>query len=138
MHRSFVAALLCAVLLVGCKSDAEKLIELRSDLRARLEELYGRYGGGALANQANADAREGATDDGRGTAARFLGEMDRSYFEGYCLAHGRGERPFNLSGKLDAFMKDGENQKACREAAKLASRIQELEAKAGGAAPAAY
>ncbi len=128
MHRSLVAALLAAGLLAGCKSDAEKLIELRSDLRARLDALYASYGGGSLASQAKTDA-EGPGDEGASPAARLLGEMDRSYFEGYCLAHGRGERPFNLSGKLTAFMKDPANQEACAKAARLQLKVQELEAK---------
>jgi outer membrane murein-binding lipoprotein Lpp len=130
MDRSLVAAALVAVgLLAGCQSKEEKLIELRSDLRGDLDALYDRYGGGALAKEAKADAaRSGSADEGQGTAVRLFGELDRSYFETYCLAHGRGERPFNLSGKLDAFMKDPANQEACRDAAKLDARIRKLEA----------
>lgn len=131
MRPWLLIALLAAATLAACKSDSEKLFDLRADLRAQMDELYGRYGGGALASKANADAREpGGEEDGRGTAARLFGQIDRSYFEGYCLAHGRGERPFNLSGKLEAFMKEPSNEKACRRAAKLESRIRELEAKA--------
>ncbi len=66
----------------------------------------------------------------RATAARLVGELDRSYFEGFCLARGRGERPFSLSGKLDTFMKEAAKEKACRDASKLEARIAELEAKA--------
>lgn len=130
MRRSLVFALLAAAVLAGCKSDSEKLVDLRSDLRSRLDALYSRYGGGSLASQARSDAEKSASE-GASTAARFLGEMDRSYFEGYCLAHGRGERPFNLSGKLDAFMKEPANQEACRDAARLEARVRELEAKVG-------
>jgi outer membrane murein-binding lipoprotein Lpp len=131
MGRTLVAASLLAVaLLAGCQSKEEKLIELRSELRGDLDALYARYGGGSLAKQAKADAeRSGSAEEGSGTAGRLFGELDRSYFETYCLAHGRGERPFNLSGKLDAFMKDPANQEVCRDAAKLETRIRELEAR---------
>ena len=131
MRRPIAAALLaaCSLAVAGCKSDSEKLVDLRSDLRARLDALYARYGGSGLANDARADAEKPEADAGSSTAARLLGQLDRSYFEGYCLSWGRGERPFNLSGKLDAFMKDPSNQDACRDAAKLDVRVRDLEAK---------
>jgi len=129
MARILLASLVAAAALAGCTSDAEKLVDLRSDLRTRLDALYDLYGGGALA----AEARTGADREGGGeaatTAARFLGEMDRSWFEGYCLAHGRGERPLNLSAKLEAFMKESPHREACREAARLEVRVHELEAR---------
>jgi hypothetical protein len=129
MGRSLVAAALLAGCLAGCQSKEERLIELRSELRGDLDALYGRYGGGSLAKQAKADAeRSGTADEGSATAVRLFGELDRSYFETYCLAHGRGERPFNLSGKLDAFMQEPANQEACRDAAKLEAKIRKLEA----------
>jgi hypothetical protein len=122
--------LVAAVLLAACKSDAERLVDLRTDLRAKLDELYAAYGGSGLAAQVKAEAHkpEGG-DEGGATAARLFGELDRSYFEGYCLARGRGERPFSLSGKLDAFMKDPGNERACRDAARLEARVAELQAK---------
>lgn len=132
MPRLIATALLGALLLAtgGCKSDSERLIDLRAELRADMDELYARYGGGELATRDGEDAAdEGSGADGRDVTARLFGQIDRSYFESYCLAHGRGERPFNLSGKLEAFMKDPSNQEACREAAKLDARIRELEAK---------
>lgn len=122
--------LLAAVLVAGCRSDQEKLLDLRTELRTRLDELYSAYGGGSLAAQARSDAEEPErADEGSATAARLVGELDRSWFEGYCLARGRGERPFNLSGKLEAFMSDPANERACRHAAKLQLRIAELEEK---------
>jgi hypothetical protein len=128
MHRFALASLLAAAALAGCASNAERLVELRSDLRNRMDALYDRYGGGALASQARTDAqRAEGGGEGAAAAARFLGEVDRSYFEGYCLAHGRGERPFNLSGKLEAFMKDTANREACRDAAKVEARLRALE-----------
>jgi hypothetical protein len=128
--RRLSPILVATVLLAACKSDAEKLVDLRTDLRTKLDELYSAYGGGALAAQAKGQVEEPERPDGaRATTARLVGELDRSYFEGFCLARGRGERPFCLSGKLDAFMKEAANEKACRDAAKLAARIAELEAK---------
>jgi len=121
------------LLVAACKSDAEKLVDLRTDLRTTMDELYAAYGGSDLANQARAQAGEpdgpGGPDGAPGIGARLMGEMDRSYFEQYCLARGRGERPFSLSGKLETFMKEPAHEKACRDAARLATRIAELQAK---------
>lgn len=129
--RGLRPILVTTVLLAGCRSDSETLVDLRTDLRTTLDALYSAYGGGALAAQANGEGQEPERPDvARATAARLVGELDRSYFEGFCLARGRGERPFSLSGKLDAFMKETANEKACRDAARLEARIAELEAKA--------
>jgi hypothetical protein len=122
--------LLATALLAACKSDAERLVDLRTELRTELDALYAAYGGGDLAGQARAEAQKAERpDEGAGVAARIVGELDRSYFEGYCLARGRGERPFSLSTRLEAFMKDAGNERRCRDAAQLAARIAELEAK---------
>lgn len=132
---TLLAALAAAAALPACQSPRERLAERKLELRDVLDRAYAAYGGGSLANQARTDAeRKGEGEEGEAgrTAARFLGEMDRGYFEGYCLAVGRGERPFNLSGKLEAFMQAEENVAACRKAAKLDGEIRELEAKVGG------
>jgi hypothetical protein len=129
--RRLLAVLVVAAVFTACKSDAEKLVDLRTELRSRLDELYAAYGGGAIAGQARAEAQKGERpDEGASAAARIVGELDRSYFEGYCLARGRGERPFSLSGKLEAFLKEASNENRCRDAARLEARIAELEAKA--------
>jgi hypothetical protein len=126
--RRLCPMLVAVVLLSACRSDAEKLVDLRTELRTKLDELYSAYGGSSLASQVRAEAEKPErADEGSGTAARLVGELDRSYFEGFCLARGRGERPFSLSGKLDAFMKEPANEEACRTAAKLQARIAELE-----------
>jgi hypothetical protein len=128
--RSLVAALVAVALLAGCKSDAEKLVDLRTQLRTELDSLYAAYGGSSLAGEAKAEAERAAKpEEGAGVAARLVGELDRSYFEGYCLSRGQGGRPFNLSAKLEAFMNDRANEERCRDAAKLQARIAELEAK---------
>jgi hypothetical protein len=129
MSRALLAALAAAAALAACTSDAERLVELRADLRTRLDALYELYGGGALAVGARTDAQRDGAGEAAATAARFLGEMDRSWFEGYCLAHGRGERPLNLSEKLEAFMKTPEHRDACRDAARLEVRVRALEAR---------
>lgn len=127
--RAYAVAFALA-LLSGCKSDAEKLVDLRTELRSELDGLYAAYGGSGLAAQAKAEGA-GKAEEPAGVAARVIGELDRSYFEGYCLARGRGERPFSLSGRLDAFMKDRGNEERCRTAARIEARIAELEAKLG-------
>lgn len=129
--RRFCPILLATVLLAGCKSNSEKLVDLRTDLRTMLDELYSAYGGSSFATRADGEAQEPERPDlARAAAARLVGEMDRSWFERFCLARGRGERPFSLSGKLDAFMKEAANEKSCRDAARLQARIAELEEKA--------
>lgn len=129
--RRLLVLLAALALSAACKTDAEKLVDLRTDLRSRLDELYAAYGGGAIAGQARTEAEKGERpDEGASAAARIVGELDRSYFEGYCLARGRGERPFSLSGKLEAFLKEPSNESRCRDAARLEARIAELEAKA--------
>ena len=98
--RRLCPILVATVLLAGCKSDSEKLVDCRTDLRTTLDELYSAYGGSALAAQAKGEAQEPDRPDvARATAARLVGEMDRSYFEGFCLARGRGERPFEPLGQ---------------------------------------
>jgi hypothetical protein len=129
MPRGLLAALVAATAIAACTSDAEKLVEHRADLRTRLDALYELYGGGSLAVGARADAERDGGGEGAATAARFLGEMDRSWFESYCLAHGRGERPLNLSAKLEAFIRVAENRDACRDAARLEARVRALEAR---------
>lgn len=114
---------LAAAGILACASPAERLAEARRDLRGLLDEAYASYGGGPIAGDAR--ARDG--EEGRSVAARFLGEADRALFEQHCLAYGRGERPFSLSAKLDAWVK--EHESTCREASELALRIQELERK---------
>jgi hypothetical protein len=129
MRPARVLAVVVA-LLAGCKSDAERLVDLRTELRTELEGLYAAYGGSGLAGQARGDGAAKPEEAG-GVAVRVFGELDRSYFEAFCLARGRGERPFSLSGRLDAFMKERANEERCRDAAKLSARIAELEAKVG-------
>lgn len=130
--RPLRVVLLAAALLAGCKSDAEKLVDLRTELRSSLDALYAEYGGSPLAGAATAEAEKAPRpDDAAGVAARVVGELDRAYFEGYCLARGRGERPFSLSGKLDAFLKDGKHEQRCQDAARLEARVAELEARLG-------
>jgi hypothetical protein len=128
--RRLAPLLLATALLVACKSDAEKLVDLRTELRTELDALYGAYGGGATAGQLKAEAEKAERpDEGAGVAARLVGELDRSYFDGTCLARGRGERPFSFSARLDAFLKEPGNEARCRDAARLAARIADLEAK---------
>jgi hypothetical protein len=130
MHRLY-PIIFAVVVLAACKSDAEKLVDLRTDLRTTLEELYSAYR--APPAPPKDDPREPErTDVAHATASRLVGELERSYFEEYCLSRGRGERPFSLSAKLDAFMKEAANEKACRHAAKLEARIAELEARGSG------
>jgi len=118
----------------GCKSKEEKATDVRIELRTILDAAYAAYGGGSLAGQAKEKAKAEAKNpdpqaaESAATGARAVSELDRNFFEAYCVAHGRGERPFNLSDKLDGFMKDSKNVETCQKAAKLATKLEKLEA----------
>jgi hypothetical protein len=58
---------------------------------------------------------------------RLLAGVNRAQFDEYCLAIGRGERPFALSGRLESFMKTPEHARTCREAAEVQVAVEELE-----------
>ena len=58
---------------------------------------------------------------------RLVQELDRSHFEESCLAIGRGERPFVLSERLEAFLSDADHSRACRDAARIQSDVSALE-----------
>jgi hypothetical protein len=126
---ALLAALPLALSLAACKTPEQKLVDRRHALRATLDRLYGSYGGSDLARPPPAEG--GAAQDG-GILGRALGEVDRSYFESQCLAVGRGERPFALSGKLDAFLRDERNAQECRRAADLRGEIDALERQVAG------
>jgi hypothetical protein len=124
----FVALLAAAALaLAGCSSPEQKLVERRRDLRARLDRLYADYRGSGTAK-----ADEAGSGGAEGLVGRMLAEVDRAHFEQYCLAIGRGERPFSVSGRLDAFVQESGNTRECRRAADLALEIESLEREVGG------
>lgn len=129
MRRTGITALLLAgFIAVACKSPEEKLIDRREQLRAKLDRLYETYA---------AQDRDGTAQDRAGTAqeaassggvlGRFLAQVDRAHFDEYCLAIGRGERPFSFSGKLETFMKVKKNARGCRKAAEIQLSIDALE-----------
>ncbi len=125
----FVGLLAAAALaLAGCSSPEQKLVERRRDLRARLDRLYGEYGAGGAA--AGDEAAKGASEGG--LVGRMLAEVDRAHFEQYCLATGRGERPFSVSGRLEAFVQEPGHARECRKAADLALEVEALEREIGG------
>lgn len=120
------AALAVAALLAlgACSSPEEKLLERRQALRARLDELHQRYAS-AAAGEPRGAPEEG--EPGGGLVQRLVGELDRSHFEQYCLATGRGERAFALSARLEAFAREASNARGCRDAARLEAEVATLE-----------
>ncbi len=120
--RATLAALALAA--AACKTQAQKLVDRRHELGDVFERLYAEYAPADGAAPAAADA---------GLVGRVIGEMDRTYFEQHCLAIGRGERPFALTGKLEAFMKEPAHTRACRKAADLQLEIGALEREVGSA-----
>jgi hypothetical protein len=126
-----VTASLLALALAGCASNEEKLVDQRMAMRKALDGAYAAYGGGTMANQVRADAQKDPKQENQ-FAAQMAGEADRTMFEQYCIAAGSGERLFNFSAKLDAWLKDEKNLDLCKKAAKALLQVSELERKAAG------
>jgi len=135
-HRAAAALAPFVVAVLACSStpDApeqrpeDQLFAARQEYRRTLDGLYRAYGGTNVpGNPAPADptAREGQDEN---VIGHVVSEADRSYFERQCLAVGRGERPFTLSGKMQRFLDAEENARGCRTAAQLGERIRALEA----------
>jgi hypothetical protein len=125
--RIGTALLLIGFMLAACMSREEKLIDRRHRLRATLDELHETYSGPDHA----AGGRGTEAGSNGGVVGRFLAEVNRAQFDEYCLAIGRGERPFALSGKLESFMKTPEHARTCREAAEMQIAVEELERELG-------
>jgi hypothetical protein len=102
--------------LAGCKSREEQLIDRRHELRETLDDVYESYSG---------DTKGPGADSG--VVGRLVAGIDRAHFDEYCLAIGRGERPFAISRKLEDFMKDRSHARACRRAAEIQVDVEELE-----------
>jgi hypothetical protein len=118
MHRPLLALLAALSLaLGGCKTPEQKLVDARRELRATLDRMYADYSAGAKPKE-GADA---------GVFGHFAVQVDRAYFEGQCLALGRGERGFSLSPKLETFLAEDRNADECRKAADLELEIEALE-----------
>jgi hypothetical protein len=120
MSDRALAALIAAMVLApaACKSPQEKLLDRRHELRALLDRVHEEYVG---KKGAAADADQG------GVLGRLASGVERSYFEQYCLAVGRGERPFGLSARLEEFMRDEDHVAVCRKAAELDAKVEALE-----------
>ncbi len=119
LRRLAAAAGLAALAaLASCKTREEKLVDRRRDQREMLDRLYSEY---------EASAAEPKDQGSTGFIGRIMGEADRSYFEQQCLAVGRGERPFSLSGKLEGFLRGDTVQRDCRRSADLQLEIDALE-----------
>ncbi len=119
ISRPLLAAAAALAVATACKTPEQRLVDRRHELRETLDRLYSEY------------APTDATPSDPGLVGRIMGEADRTYFEQHCLAIGRGERPFALSGKLDAFMKDPAHAHACRKAADLDVEIDGLQREVG-------
>jgi hypothetical protein len=122
LMRHPVVAILAPMLLAlaACSTPEEKLLDRRHELRALLGRIHDEF---ARASEGDGD---GSPGEG-GLLARLATGMERSHFEQYCLAVGRVERPFSLSAHLEAFMRDEDHVRDCRDAAELQARIEELE-----------
>jgi hypothetical protein len=126
-HRLLVVAAALPLALGACRSPEEKLADRRRELRESLDALHGAY---VAAGTAEAPAEGG---DG-GLVGRVVGELGRAVFEQHCLAIGRGERPFALSGRLESFMAEPANARACRRAADLQLEVDALAREVGARA----
>lgn len=122
-RRLLALAAVLPVLLAGCRTPEEKLAHRRRELREQLDGLYAAY-----VAAGSAPAPDGAATPAEpGLLGRVLGELGRTAFEQHCLAVGRGERPFALSGRIDAFVGEPANARACRRAADLQLQVDALE-----------
>jgi hypothetical protein len=120
MRRSAVALLAAMVLVpTACSTPEEKLLDRRHELRALLDRIHKTYAGKGAKGEAPAEQA--------GIFGRLATGVERSHFEQYCLAVGRGERPFSLSARLEEFMRDEDHVEDCRDAAELDAKIEELE-----------
>jgi len=104
----------------ACSTPEEKLLDRRHELRALLERIHHEYTG-------KGGSKGDAPAEQAGIFGRLATGVERSHFEQYCLAVGRGERPFSLSARLEEFMRDEDHVEDCRDAAELDAKIEELE-----------
>ncbi|HSN93268.1 MAG TPA: hypothetical protein VLS93_18705 [Anaeromyxobacteraceae bacterium] len=118
-----------ALLLSGCRSPEQRLIDRRHELREIVDRLHAAYQASERTGDGGGQAEE--AEGGGGPLGRLVAEMGRAHFEGYCLAVGRGERPLSLSSRLDAFVREPGNARACERAARLEAEIAELERELG-------
>jgi hypothetical protein len=145
MNKVLVLSLALALgLVAGCTSKEEQLVSLKRDNRAALDNLYARYGGGALAAGLKQESARGIADvnrqggEGKDTAVELLkmfgnaaGEVDRIAFEEQCFSLGRGERPAILNDKARVFFADRANIAACEKVGTRAVKIEALERELG-------
>jgi hypothetical protein len=121
MNIRALAFLLAGVVAVlSCRSPEQKLADKRRELQERVDELYAKY------RDRSAEPAEGAPS---GLVGRVFAEAGRANLEQHCLAVGRGERPFALSAKVDAFVQ--ENTRECRKLADLQLEIDALAREVG-------
>lgn len=123
---SLVLVLVLSLAFPACKSPEEKLVDRKRALRAALDRIYEAY-----RREGEPDAKDGGSTD---LVGRIFGELDRAQLEQGCLAAGRGDRALDLSGRLDAFLKDSAHASACRDAADLELQIRALEREVAGRA----
>ncbi len=124
MTRSVPVLLAALAALAGCRTTQRSLADTRQELRQTLDGLYAAYGGSEVT------PREPAATTTGSVVEHAISEADRSYFERQCLSVGRGERPFSVSPKLQAFLDRPENVKGCERAARLEREVGKLEEKA--------
>ncbi len=117
-----------ALLLAACRSPEQKLVDRQRELRDTLDHLYADYTASARAkpDEDRKDAPEA------GIVGRVLAEIDRAQFEQYCLAVGRGERPFSIAGRVEAFVQEPQHARDCRKAADLSIEVGSLEREVSG------
>jgi hypothetical protein len=135
-RRAAALALALALGLAACSSTPDtpeqrpedQLFAARQEYRRTLDGLYRSYGGTDVPGNPPPDVPATQDREDENVLGHVVSEADRSYFERQCLAIGRGERPFTLSGKMQRFLDAEENARGCRTAAQLQERIRALEA----------
>jgi hypothetical protein len=135
------AVLLFAFSFSGCNGNpmasplervTKQLINARTDRTILMDDLYGEYGGGSLAQGVNAEIDKADVEQSSGGLASFIkgvvSETDRSLFEVDVRIVGSGERTLSLSAKAKAFFADEGVKKRCIKFVMLETKVESLEA----------
>ena len=135
-----LALLACGTSADPTLSPEERIVALRFEKKAALDELYAAYGGGsaadfveeqngmALQELAKEDAQVAEAAKGWADAlTNTVKGADREMFEADCLRLGEGHNVSFFTNKAKAFFEQPSSVNACRDIAKKARDIAKLQ-----------
>jgi hypothetical protein len=100
------------LLLLAC-DPAITATDLCRERRDALDALYARYGGSAVAAEAQ-----------KGVLGGVIGEADRTRFEAGCVELGGGGRPTFMAKKAKDFFAEPQTKKTCERVVDLALKLK--------------